>query len=213
MTIATTTGPRVGPRVIASGIADARAADFRAAARPSARARAGARAQAAPHVARPFKRFVLHVPQIKGATFLRKARQVGWRYILIEGNSISVADVSQKSPRARPTLGAVIDGSLGRELVRAAEVAMKRFGAVKERFEARMLEVPALYVSALWLHSTRGRDVFIRLFERGPNGRRRVSVDDDFVGRLKNAAVEARAELRAPARSKRRKRRRKAKRG
>jgi hypothetical protein len=91
----------------------------------------------------PIPVFVLQLDQISDG-FLQRARRRGWRYLLVDTGS--AADVGENAE-----FDSILHGDLPARLMQACERASVMFAERPEVFEPRMLEIPALYVAALWI--------------------------------------------------------------
>lgn len=116
------------------------------------RAIGGSRVRAAPH---PFPLYQLRLSGIRrGNDPLKSARQIGWRYLIEQGRSPSVADLYVTSGDDALEFGQLARGSPVERLVSRAHQADSLGGGravPMPDYEARILDVPALQVSALWL--------------------------------------------------------------
>jgi hypothetical protein len=91
----------------------------------------------------PIPVFSLQLDEI-GPGFLGRARRSGWRYLL--AGRKSAADVDDNAE-----FDGIVHGELPDLLMQACQHASSLFEARPEQFEARILEIPALYVVALWI--------------------------------------------------------------
>ena len=107
----------------------------------------------------PLEVFRVRADQIRDGSFLKNATRSGWQYLLTGSDSRAIADVREDDGIAR--VGRLIRGRLADGLAKAAELATYDHGAEPEGYEARILEIPALYIVALWLHGA--QDVFYPL--------------------------------------------------
>ena len=104
-------------------------------------------------VSRPLPVYILGLTEIDG-DFLARAKRRAWRY-LVTGDRVLAADVVAPGRRT-PKFGSVMRGDLPPRLLEACDRAAESYGSRAERFEARVLEIPALYVVALWVHGQEG---------------------------------------------------------
>lgn len=98
---------------------------------------------------KPLEVFTLRLDDISGSDFLRKAVSTGWRYLIVADGPIAMADLRG----AAPEFANLTRGRLAEQLEQAANLAESAYGASPTEFEARVLEIPSLYVMALWLHA------------------------------------------------------------
>lgn len=80
---------------------------------------------------------------------LKVARLVGWRYPILGGPEPGLAHLSAN--RADNEYQGLTRGYLPTRLIEAAEVADKALGTSTEEYEARLLQIPALRIMALWM--------------------------------------------------------------
>jgi hypothetical protein len=111
----------------------------------------------------PMQLFMLQADDISGPDFVKNARPAGWRYLIFDDGPIAVADVTSDAKLERPRFGSLIRGPMASRLAEAAELAAKHYEAAPAAYEARVLEIPSLYISALWLHGH--RDVLFPFLE------------------------------------------------
>lgn len=83
---------------------------------------------------------------------LSAARLVGWRYPVIGGPEPGLAHLSAEQGDSE--YEGLTRGYLPRRLIEAAEVAQEALGDSDERYEARLLQIPALRIIALWMKGT-----------------------------------------------------------
>jgi hypothetical protein len=113
------------------------------------RARAGQLAITAPHQV-----YTLGLRDVSGDDALDKTRATGWRYLLeVENDVVATVETSQAADKH--TLSHVNHGPFVRGTVDALGAAEIQVGD-REGMEVRVLDVPALYLLALWLHDTTG---------------------------------------------------------
>jgi len=135
----------------------------------------------------PIQLFMLKSNDISSANFLEKAVPVGWRYLIVNDGPVAVADVNAEGAKQAASFASLIRGPLAERLVQAAELAERKYGADSNVFDVRILEIPSLYVSALWLHGD--RDVFIPFLEGGERDRGEVQEDPSFQARVRAMAL------------------------
>ena len=130
----------------------------------------------------------------------------GWRYLLTNGQPVPVggAEPVGGTPRRDVAIADAIPDAKGvaafsslthglpaERLVQASVVAQSEFGASPEEFEPRILEIPALNTTALWMHGTAG-DSFIPYLD-GAGTPSAPKVSEGFADKIK---VRAAAQLR-----------------
>jgi hypothetical protein len=87
----------------------------------------------------------------------RELSQTGWRYTLIHNNEIiahaeTVIDQNGKNLFAGTNEGPLVEGT-----AKAIKVAEKQSEIKKGNYEVRLLFIPALHISALWLVDKEGK--------------------------------------------------------
>ncbi|WP_315778808.1 MULTISPECIES: chitosanase [unclassified Bradyrhizobium] len=153
------------------------------------RVAAFAASSGAPQLTQPIRRFVVKLNELTDAGFLARAKPVGWRYLVIGGGSSAVADVKHDASGA-PDFDSLISGDLAARLAKAAEQAEQIYGSRAGEFEARILDIPAIYMSAFWLHGP--RDIFIPLVDGHPSKPLPPREDASFILRAVQAAASKR---------------------
>jgi len=108
----------------------------------------------------PIRLFMLKAQDITDMDFVKKAVPVAWRYLILDQGPIAIADVKESSGLAAPSLGTLIRGPIAERLGQAAELAEEKYNADPNNYEVRILEIPSLYITTLWLHGP--QDVFSR---------------------------------------------------
>jgi len=101
------------------------------------------------NASRPVEVFTLKLDDIHGSNFLGKAVSTGWRYLVVGDGPVAMADVRGTMPE----FANLTRGKLAERFEEAANLAQSTYGASATQFEIRVLEVPSLYVIALWLRA------------------------------------------------------------
>jgi pimeloyl-ACP methyl ester carboxylesterase len=149
------------------------------------------------NASKPVQLFSLGLNDINDAGFLKSARPEGWRYLVVSGVPLAIADV-RDTKTGTATFSALTRGPVVERFVEATNFAEKHYHASPDHYEVRALEIPSLYVSALWLHGA--RDIFIPYLEGGRNNAPAVQEDPTFTTRILQAAAEKRAVIASTAR-------------
>lgn len=113
-----------------------------------------------PRPAAPHEVFNLGLDAISSGESLTEARRAGWRTIVLNGTEpIALVDFSAQGSSgetyggtADPQTASMNYGPFARATVEAMLVAEKQPQVLTKDYLLRVLEVPALYVLALWLH-------------------------------------------------------------
>jgi hypothetical protein len=107
-------------------------------------------------------------PLANGQRLTDVADFAGWRALLEEDKQVVAAAEVPASTGDSPS-ASINRGALVQSTVAALETAERHERIASEPFEPRMLRIPALYVSALWLHrSDTNDDIFIPLAPAPP---------------------------------------------
>ena len=113
-------------------------------------------------LAAPAPVYNLDLVDVVGAKGLKGARRVGWRHLVLQGDSVIAAtEVPEASARQTPS-AAYEESSYATNCPLALEAAEALEEVAQHDFEVRMLRIPALSTMALWLHGTAG-DLLIPL--------------------------------------------------
>lgn len=128
---------------------------------------------------------------------LTKAALVSWRYLISDGESTSVAEVSAPRGKKQPHAFAMLNrGPFVSSLVETVEAATKNKAFARSKYELAVLHIPALYALALWLRSDKkGKSIVIPLAPApAPLTAGKSYTEDEFVAALEPAAESAVAE-------------------
>jgi hypothetical protein len=181
MTIVRAQGPTTGPSIIG------RAMTHLMTRGPGALPATGG--AGATRATQPMQLFGLNLNDITDENFLQKAIPLGWRYLITNTSAIAVADV-RETGSGPPRFGSLIRGMIAERLEQAAELAHQNYAAGPLTFEARILEITALYITALWLHGP--RDILIPFYEGARENTQPVREDGNFISRVFQAAARKR---------------------
>jgi hypothetical protein len=112
----------------------------------------------------PHQVYTAGLEDLAGGQDLTQAlRLSGWRALVEEDRQVVAAAEVPASPGA-PASASINRGALVQSTVDALEQAERHDSVLSEPFEPRLLQIPALYVTALWLHrSGEGDDLVIPL--------------------------------------------------
>jgi hypothetical protein len=92
------------------------------------------------------------------------AQQVGWRYLMTDGDALSSVDV--KNDEGCPRVAVISRGGSAAALSAAQEAAKRQTGS--QAYEVRILEFGRAGPGALWLHSDNVPDRFFALDSQQP---------------------------------------------
>jgi len=178
MTIKLPSGPVRGMEVVARAVNDLMPD------RMAALSAAGG--AAAPQATQPIRRFLVKLSDLTDVHFLDKAIPIGWRYLVLGPDPVAIADVKEATAGA-PSFDSLIQGPFANRLAEATEFAARRYEAGPNEYEVRVLEIPSIYLSALWLHGP--RDIFIPLTAGDPKNPSPPYEDPAFILRAVRAAA------------------------
>jgi chitosanase len=179
MTIKTPPGPALGMKIVGRAVNDLM----------PERVAASAAAGVAPQVGQPIPRYLVKLNDLTDVNFLAKAVQIGWRYLIVGAGPAAIADVKQ-AQSGEPSFDSLIHGDFADRMAQATDLAAQQYEAHPDEFEARILEIPSIYMSALWLHGP--RDVFFSMPEGQSGKQPPLQEDSSFVLRAVRAAAAKR---------------------
>jgi hypothetical protein len=106
----------------------------------------------------PHQVFTLGLSDLVAGKGLDAARPTGWRYLVQEGdNVLASAETVAVGPADKQVFSAFTEGGFVASSASAIH-AVRAFPEVKQGdFELRLLNIPGLYVLALWLHHTQAK--------------------------------------------------------
>ena len=108
-----------------------------------------------PDIALPHEVYAMGLDDVVGGD-LKKARRTGWRYLVLQGDrAVAAAVVDAPEGKARMQFSHVNSGPFVEETVNAVAQAEGLEAVARGDYEVRLLNIPALYVMALWLHGER----------------------------------------------------------
>ncbi len=115
----------------------------------------------------PHQVFVMSPDAAEAGAGLDQARSVGWRFLVESGGEVIA---SAESPELPEGTGApsFSEGQVVTSTASAVKAAQASAQVAKGGFELRLLQIPTMYLTALWLHSPNA-DPLIPL-ERSPIG-------------------------------------------
>jgi hypothetical protein len=146
-----------------------------------------------PRAAQPIRVYTVKLSDLTDEKFFTRATPIGWRYLIDANGPVAVADLNEVGRGGgAPAFGRLLRGRLAVDLSRAVDYAVQQFSNDPGQYELRILEMPAVYTTALWLHGP--QDIFIPILERGetPTSLRPVREDRNFVSRVVQLAADKR---------------------
>jgi hypothetical protein len=130
----------------------------------------GSRGRGRQRMKKPLPVYLCTLSDAAKGRVVEGARLSGWQYLIVEGDEIvEVAKLFGDSEEERLRFGGVARGGV---LLRNIQAALHHAERLVEkgnaRYELRLLDVPAVYVSAIWLKNRMGgEDRFLPLGSRG----------------------------------------------
>ena len=105
----------------------------------------------------PQQVFTLDLTDLAAGKGLDAARPTGWRYLVQEGDNVLASAETVAGPRGEQVFSAFNES----RFVDSSAKALRALGNSPEMaqggYELRLLNVPGLYVQALWFHQTQGK--------------------------------------------------------
>ena len=109
--------------------------------------------------------YYLGLDGLKSRQDLSTAEHKGWRYIITHQNKGVASADAFIDEEGTAAFSHINEGPLVEGLVKALKIANVERVIQEREFEARILMVPALYVAALWLYDTTGKQDYVIPFE------------------------------------------------
>ncbi|MBN9133511.1 MAG: hypothetical protein J0H48_09130 [Nitrosospira multiformis] len=107
----------------------------------------------------PHEVFTLGLDDLAAGKGLEVAKPTGWRYLVQEDDKVlASAESVAVGPANEHVFSAFNEGSFVASSASAIRAAREIPEVEQGGFELRLLNVPGLYVLALWLHGARGKD-------------------------------------------------------
>lgn len=163
-------GPQAGPSAVGQALTDLRASGAPANA---------LRTLIQPTMTQPIQLFGLRLDEVNGEDFPDHAQPLGWRYLIAGDKPVAVADI--KGVGESVSFDKLIHGRVAERFFQAAQFANNVFGSSPDEYELRILEIPAIYLAALWLKGP--RDIFITFLDESQTDTT-IRIDDSFVDRV-----------------------------
>jgi hypothetical protein len=109
----------------------------------------------------PHQVFTLGLSDLAVGKGLDAAKPSGWRYLVQEGDNVLASAETVAGPRGEQIFSAFNESRFVDSSAKAMR-AVREFPEVAQGgFELRLLNVPGLYVQALWFHETQGQGDFL----------------------------------------------------
>jgi hypothetical protein len=140
----------------------------------------------------PHKIFFVGLKDVAKGHVLSAAKFVGWRYIIVRGESpLAAAELGVDELGGGLEFSQINHGPFVGSTVRGVSVAEELDSVRTNNYEPRLLKIPALYIIALWLHSYSEPDMLIPLPPTRPELTAYVPyAESDFSSILRGVAVK-----------------------
>lgn len=105
----------------------------------------------------PQQVFTLGLSDLVAGKGLDAAKPTGWRYLVQEGDNVLASAETVAGPRGEQVFSAFNESRFVDSSAKAMRAAREFPEVAQGGFELRLLNVPGLYVQALWFHETQGK--------------------------------------------------------
>lgn len=112
-------------------------------------------------IATPLPAYGISNNGLRAADPLARARLHAWRYPLLSGSDSGFAHVIKRGKSL--DFAGVSAGRFAERVLAACVCAEREFASRKEPYQARLLNLPALHLHAVWLFRPRGKSRFLVL--------------------------------------------------
>jgi hypothetical protein len=113
-------------------------------------------------VSTPHQVFALGLDDITGGGGLDRAQPVGWRYLIESNGQVIASAETMPGPDGSQQVAQFTEGPFVDATDKAVKTIRKLPKLEAAGFELRLLRIPAMYLTALWLHSS-AEDLFVPL--------------------------------------------------
>jgi hypothetical protein len=136
--------------------------------------------------AHPIPLYSIGLTDLVEGVGLTGARQTGWRYLVFGPSGVGIADLDEAAGGGRPQFGGLQVGQRAKCLELALKYAGDTHQAGEDVYEIRILEIPALYTSTVWLSDH--VNIFIPFMEDGKLCDVRAVEEKQFLTKIKKKA-------------------------
>jgi hypothetical protein len=139
----------------------------------------------------PHPVYTLSLQDVIDGRRVREARLVAWRYLVeVDRQGVASAEVIAESGGRPPRFSQFNEGPFVQSTAAAIDELQRTPEIEKAAFELRALQIPALYVVALWLVEPSGEQDLIRPLEPAPSylEPERLYPEADFLEQLREPA-------------------------
>jgi hypothetical protein len=137
-------------------------------------------------ISKPLPVYTLGLQDAAAGNFPEGAKMVGWRYLLA-GPAVATADINAKEQEGTAAFNKLTHGANADRLSAALHVAEQKYGGSIVGFEARILDLPALNLGAVWLAGAQS-NVFIPYLDESRLSGAPPSIEMDFISKVESAA-------------------------
>jgi hypothetical protein len=145
------------------------------------------------NLSRPLPVYSLRLDDIGKSDTISRARPVGWRYLVEKPGGVAYADLVE-SPDGAPAFASLSRNRNAERLSQAAHFAESVASGLSD-CEARILDIPPLHISAIWLAGPESKFIPYIDLEKLREPDAKISVDEKFLERLTKRAEELRQHL------------------
>jgi hypothetical protein len=139
-------------------------------------------------VGAPLPVYTLGPERLLANRSLSAATRMGWRYPIVDGAKSGLATVFDGDGALK--FAGLSFGENAQRLLQAAAIAENELAGRAERFEPRLLEIPSLQISALWLYG--GRSFFVPIVDGYCLHPQSLRLEDDIESRISAALIVTR---------------------
>ena len=137
--------------------------------------------------AKPMLVFVVGLEDAASRPILSVARPVSWRYLVIGPDSTALADLDAALQGGSVEFQRINEGKNASNLRTALDQADALFSNTHEAYEARILEIPAIYTSSVWISGAH-KNIFIPYLDDVRLAGGEPSVQQDFLDAVRQRA-------------------------
>jgi hypothetical protein len=121
-------------------------------------------------LAQPHQIFSLGLADLAGGKGLEAAKPTGWRYLVqAGGNTLAAAETALAPAGEEHVFSAFNSGRLVASTVEAIRTVQALPQVSQAYFELRLLRIPGLYFTALWVHDPKGTDDLLVPLDPSPD--------------------------------------------
>jgi hypothetical protein len=145
-----------------------------------------------PEISSPLPVYVLSRDGAEKPDPLAEVRIVGWKYLVVGGDDLGLASLVDGVNG--PEFGGISHGVMPQRLLSGARLVDEQLGPKQEELQARILDIPALRICALWLVGP--TNYFVSLLDGHPPGTSVLVLETDIRPRIAAALAAVRLQQR-----------------